>query len=75
MQEEEKHREEAALHELGHAAAELEVAFLRTPHGFAFVPMKSAEATMSQEEFEQLPKSASRRSPGTSRPCTSACTS
>ena len=56
MQEEEKHREEAALHELGHAAAELEVAFLRTPHGFAFVPMKSAEATMSQEEFEQLPE-------------------
>ncbi|MDD3329116.1 MAG: AAA family ATPase [Zoogloea sp.] len=56
MQEEEKHREEAALHELGHAAAELEVAFLRTPHGFAFVPMKNAEATMSQEEFEQLPE-------------------
>lgn len=56
MQEEEKHREEAALHELGHAAAELEVAFLRTPHGFAFVPMKSAEATMSQDEFEQLPE-------------------
>lgn len=56
MQEEEKHREEAALHELDHAAAELEVAFLRTPHGFAFVPMKSAEATMSQDEFEQLPE-------------------
>lgn len=56
MQEEEKHREEAILHELGHAAAELEVAFLRTPHGFAFVPMKNAEATMSQEEFEQLPE-------------------
>lgn len=56
MQEEEKHREEAALHELGHTAAELEVAFLRTPHGFAFVPMKNAEATMSQEEFEQLPE-------------------
>ena len=31
MQEEEKHREEAALHELGHAAAELKVAFLHTP--------------------------------------------
>lgn len=31
MQEEEKHREEVALHELGHAAAELEVAFLHTP--------------------------------------------
>ena len=56
IQEEEKRREEAALHELGHAAGELEVAFLRTPHGFAFVPMKSAEATMSQEEFEQLPE-------------------
>ena len=27
-------------------AAELEVAFLRTPHGFAFVPMKNAEATI-----------------------------
>jgi hypothetical protein len=55
MQEEEKHREEAALHELGHrgrARGRLPA----HPHGFAFVPMKSAEATMSQEEFEQLPE-------------------
>ena len=67
MQEEEKHREEAALHELGHAAAELEVAFLRTPHGFAFVPMKNAEATMSQEEFEQLPEERQQALTGQSR--------
>jgi lon-related putative ATP-dependent protease len=55
MQEEEKQREEAALGALGHDSAQLGVALLRTPHGFAFVPMKNDEATLSQEEFEQLP--------------------
>ena len=56
MQEEQKQREEAALHALGHESAELGVALLRTPHGFAFVPMKNEDSTLSQEEFEQLPE-------------------
>ncbi len=56
MQEEEKQREEAGFQSLGHDAAELGVALLRTPHGFAFVPLKEDETTLSQEEFAQLPE-------------------
>ncbi|ATE58971.1 Lon protease family protein [Thauera sinica] len=56
MQEEQKQREEAALHALGRESAELGVALLRTPHGFAFVPMKGEGTTLSQEEFERLPE-------------------
>lgn len=56
MQEEEKQREDAALGALGHDAVQLDVALLHTPHGFAFVPMKNKDSTLSQEEFEQLPQ-------------------
>ncbi|MBS0345403.1 MAG: AAA family ATPase [Proteobacteria bacterium] len=56
MQEEEKLREETALQTLGRDAGELGVALLRTPHGFAFVPMKNAEATLTPEEFAELPE-------------------
>jgi lon-related putative ATP-dependent protease len=56
MQEEEKQREDAALRKLGHDAAVVGVALLRTPQGFVFAPMKTAEETLSQEEFEQLPE-------------------
>ncbi|MBN8441351.1 MAG: AAA family ATPase [Thauera sp.] len=64
MQEEEKRREEAALGALGHDSAQLGVALLRTPHGFAFVPMKGEDATLSQEEFEQLPEERQRELAG-----------
>jgi lon-related putative ATP-dependent protease len=56
LQDEEKQREEAALRKLGHEAATVGVALLRTPQGFVFAPMKTAEETLSPEEFEQLPE-------------------
>lgn len=55
LQEEEKKREVAALSELGDEAAREGIALLRTPAGFAFVPMKDAENTLSVEEVQQLP--------------------
>ncbi len=56
LQEEAKQREETALRKLGDEAQGLGVALLRTPHGFAFLPMKDADSTLSQEEFEKLPE-------------------
>jgi len=56
MQEEEKQREEAEFQALGRDAVQLGVALLRTPHGFAFVPLKDDDTTLSQEEFAQLPE-------------------
>lgn len=50
-----KEKEEQALRELGQASSEQGVALLRTPHGFAFAPMKGEEA-MSPDEFEKLPE-------------------
>jgi len=55
MQEEEKQRELAAIQALGDESVQHGVALLKTPHGFAFVPLKDQEATMSQDEFEKLP--------------------
>ena len=56
MQEEEKQRELAAVQALGDESVQLGVALLKTPHGFAFVPLKEdKEATLSQDEFEKLP--------------------
>ncbi len=49
-----KEKEENALRELGQASMEQGVALLRTPHGFAFAPMKGEEA-MAPDEFEKLP--------------------
>ncbi len=49
-----KAKEENALRELGQASSEQGVALLRTPHGFAFAPMKGEEA-MAPDEFEKLP--------------------
>ncbi len=54
LQEDEKHREEAALQQLGQDAQDTGVALLRTPHGFVFAPMKDGEETMSPEEFAAL---------------------
>ncbi len=54
LQEEEKKREEDALRQLGQDSQDGGVALLRTPHGFAFAPMKDAEETMSPEEFAAL---------------------
>ncbi len=56
LQEEAKQREETALRQLGDEAQTLGVALLRTPHGFAFLPMKDADSTLSQEEFAKLPE-------------------
>ena len=56
LQEEAKTREESALRSLGDEAQKLGVALLRTPHGFAFLPMKDEGSTLTQEEFEQLPE-------------------
>lgn len=56
LQEEAKQREETALRQLGDEAQALGVALLRTPHGFAFLPIKDAGSTLSQEEFEKLPE-------------------
>ncbi len=56
LQNEEKQREDEALRALGDESAQLGVALLRTPHGFAFVPTKDDGATLSQQEFEQLPQ-------------------
>lgn len=56
MQEEEKQREEAELQALGRESGALGVALMRTPHGFAFVPMKNDETTMTPDEFGQLPE-------------------
>jgi lon-related putative ATP-dependent protease len=49
-----KEKEEKALRELGQESSEQGVALLRTPHGFAFAPMKGEEA-MAPDEFEKLP--------------------
>lgn len=56
MQEEEKRREVSALQNLGDEANKLGVALMRTAAGFAFVPMKDAENTMTPEDVEKLPK-------------------
>jgi len=56
LQEEEKHREEEALRQLGDDSQKTGVALLRTPQGFVFAPMKGAEETYSHEEFAQLPE-------------------
>ncbi|MDD2547202.1 MAG: AAA family ATPase [Burkholderiaceae bacterium] len=56
LQEEAKQREEAALKALGDEAAQVSVGLVRTPQGFAFVPMKDAETPLTPEEFDQLPK-------------------
>ena len=56
LQQDEKHREEEALADLGSEAQQRGIALLRSPHGFAFVPLKNGEATLSQDEFEQLPE-------------------
>ena len=56
MQEEEKQRELAAVQALGDESVQHGVALLKTPHGFAFVPLKEDhEATLTQDEFEKLP--------------------
>ncbi len=56
MQEEEKQRELGAIQALGDESVQQGVALLKTPHGFAFVPLKEDhEATLSQDEFEKLP--------------------
>ncbi len=55
LQEEEKKREEDALRQLGQDSQDTGIALLRTPHGFAFAPMKDGEETMSPEEFAALP--------------------
>ncbi|MCP5277022.1 MAG: AAA family ATPase [Thiobacillus sp.] len=50
-----KAREEGALQALGQEAVEQGIALLRTPHGFAFAPVKGEEA-IDPEAFEKLPE-------------------
>jgi len=54
IQDELKQREEHALGQLGDEAVAQGLAFLRTPQGFAFVPMKGEE-TLDPEAFANLP--------------------
>ncbi|WP_296225781.1 Lon protease family protein [Ralstonia sp. UBA689] len=56
LQEEEKTREENALHQLGDASQQAGLVLLRTPRGFIFAPLKNNEETYSDEEFAQLPE-------------------
>lgn len=56
LQEDEKHREEEALRQLGDDSQKTGVALLRTPQGFVFAPMKDSEETFSHEEFAKLPE-------------------
>ncbi|HJV26899.1 MAG TPA: ATP-binding protein [Aromatoleum sp.] len=55
IQEEFKQREEASLRELGDTATQQSVALVRTPQGFAFLPMKGEE-TLDPEAFAALPE-------------------
>ncbi|AYH44644.1 ATP-binding protein [Azoarcus sp. DN11] len=55
IQEEFKQREESELRALGDEASDKGVAFLRTPQGFAFVPMKGEES-LDPEAFNALPE-------------------
>lgn len=54
IQEEFRERDEGALQALGAEAASRGIAFLRTPRGFVFLPMKGKE-TMDQAEYAGLP--------------------
>lgn len=51
-----KERQEHAFTSLGEEAAAQHVAFLRTPAGFSFAPLKEGEV-MSAEDFGRLPQS------------------
>lgn len=53
IQEEYKDREEQALQELGASAAASNVAFMRTPRGFVFLPMKDGE-TLEPKQYADL---------------------
>src|SRR5574343_86323 len=56
MQEEQKQRELAAIQALGDESVRHGVALLKTPPGFAFVPLKyDRVATLSQDEYVRLP--------------------
>ncbi|MGL1833771.1 Lon protease family protein [Rhodocyclaceae bacterium SMB388] len=55
IQEEYKDREEQALQELGTNAAARNVAFMRTPRGFVFLPMKDGE-TLEPKQYADLPE-------------------
>lgn len=55
IQDEFKQREESALRALGDEASDKGIAFLRTPQGFAFVPMKGEES-LDPEAFNALPE-------------------
>ncbi len=60
IQEEFKQREDHALGELGDEASTQNIALLRTPQGFAFVPVKGDE-TVDPEAFASLPEDERKR--------------
>jgi len=55
LQKEFKEQEEDALRALGKEAVSLGIVLVRTSDGFTFLPMKDANETLSQEEFDALP--------------------
>ncbi|NMG03246.1 Lon protease family protein [Azoarcus taiwanensis] len=55
IQEEFRERDEGALQALGAEASSRGIAFMRTPRGFVFLPMKGKE-TMDQAEYAALPE-------------------
>lgn len=56
LESEAKKREDTALRTLGREAMSKGVALLSTEEGFTFVPAKSEDETMSEEEYDALPK-------------------
>ena len=56
LQEQFKNRQEEALHQLARDAGEAGIGLLRTPQGFAFVPVKKSGETLGHDEFEALPQ-------------------
>ncbi|HET7776653.1 MAG TPA: ATP-binding protein, partial [Azospira sp.] len=56
LEAEAKKREDQALRALGREAMGKGVALLSTEDGFTFVPAKSEDETMSEEEYDALPK-------------------
>jgi len=57
LETEHKKREDESLRALGRESMAQGVALLSTEDGFTFVPAKNADETMSEEEYDALPKS------------------
>lgn len=56
LQEQFKTRQENALRDLAHDAGLAGIGLLRTPQGFAFVPIRKSGEPLGHDEFEALPE-------------------